>query len=238
MRWLAIAAVAVIAAVSAVAALTVSAGRGDVEWPSMVNADGGLDASGPDVADPANAQAVSGPTPVQLSLYTDYTDPDSARFASVNALVIQGLAQQGAVHISVYPLAVSDDAPEYEAAVRAGNAVACVAEFAQNDLWAFHVGLLAMQPSGETPSLQNADLNAIARDSGVHEIDDVTECIVDGRFSAWVETQSTSASDGGVTEQGIAIDRMPLVLANGDEYTGRVDNSTEFKAFVDARLGV
>ncbi|GGA62832.1 hypothetical protein GCM10011490_11640 [Pseudoclavibacter endophyticus] len=229
-------AVAALAIAVAVAVFALGTGRGSVEWPTMVNADGGLDASGPTVADPANAQAIPAPAPVQLALYTDYTHPDSARFASVNALVIQGLTQQGAVRISLHPLAVSDDPRERGAAVRAGNAVTCVGELSQKDLWAFHVGLLAMQPSEGFANLQNADLKALARDSGVQQIDAVNTCISQGRFGDWIESQSDAALAGGVGDQGTELDRMPLVLANGDAYTGRIDNSTEFRSFLDEHL--
>lgn len=235
-RWL-LAGGALLLVGGAFGVLALMGGRGDVVGPSLADGDGGLDASAPAIDDPSNAQAVSAQTPVQLDVYADYTHPESARFASVNALVIQGLAQQGAVRVSVHPVAISDDPAVNEAALRAANAVTCVGELSQSELWAFHVGLLALQPSQGPAQLQNADLIALARDSGVRDENAVTECITDGSYSQWVAAESAEATQGGVGDEERPLVDMPVVLADGDHYEGRIDNSAEFRDFLSERMG-
>lgn len=226
----------VVLVAAAIFTLTFTASRGDVVGPSSADQDGGLGVNAMNTSASASNGVVAAPPTLRIDLFTDYTDPDSARFASVNALVIQGLAQQGVVEIAVHPVAIGADGPARDASIRAGNAVACVGEHAPKDLWAFHVGLLAMQPSGDLSALQAPELIAVARDSGVHAIEEVSACISQASFADWIERESDDALDAGIGAHGIVLDRMPLVLANGVAYEGRIDSSDEFRTFLDAQL--
>lgn len=237
-RRIGLAAIAIVAAIAGVVAIVLAGGRGDTAVPTAVTAEGGLAVTAQQSqGGVANAQTVTGPEPLSIALYTDYTHPDSARFASSNALVIQGLIQDGAAEVSIFPVAVGDDPESYENAVRVGNAVACVGEHAPKSLWSFQMALLAMQPHGEGAQLRDADLVTVARDSDVQHIDEVTECIDDERFGDWIDETTAAARSEGIGARSIELGRMPAVIVDDALYQGSIDSSVEFRGFVSERIG-
>lgn len=236
-RWrarafaLAAVSLSLVAAVVVAVLLVAGVGRGDMARPASASEDGGLPISvGASLAS-AGATPTASPA-ARVELYTDYTDPGSARFASVNALVIQGLVRQGTIAVRVHPVVVGDTPQARAESLRAGNAVACVGEYAPASLWAYHVVLLALQPSDAEEALGDGDLIALARDTGVSDLGAVSSCIESSRYSAWIETESSQAASTGVGVHGVQLERMPTVLANGVPYEGRVDSSDEFRAFL------
>lgn len=227
-----------VAACAAIATTFAVIGGADVAAPTSVTAEGGLAVSAQQPpAGIANAQTVTGPEPLRIVLYTDYTHPDSARFASSNALVIQGLVQDGAADVSIVPVAVSDEPEARATGVLVGNAVACVSEYAPKSLWSFQMALLAMQPQDDESQLRAPDLVTVARDTGVQNVDAVTDCIGEAQFSEWVETTTADAQQEGVGARSIELGHMPVVLVDDALYQGSIDSSTEFRGFVSDRIG-
>lgn len=214
---------ALVVAASTVAIVLARSGSVADEAPHAAALSGGLP-----VEEHAIAAGAAEGEAAELAIYSDYTHAGSAKFASVNAPIIQSLAERGQVRIAVHPVvAVDGDDDARAGALRAANAVACVAEYSRRDLWNFHVTLLAGGPGAAASALSVEELAWLARDTGVHEIDAVSSCIEAGRFEAWVLEGSATAP----------VTRMPTVLLDGIAYTGSLDSSADFLAFVEAQLG-
>lgn len=229
---------AVLVAAIAIVVVLAAALRGGGEAPSAVGAHGGFTIPAGDQAASHAFVTESAPGPLHLDLFLDYTDAASARFASINAQLIRSYLDRGGIEVSLHPVAVGATGAVRDDALRAGNAVACVGEFAPASLWSFHSVVLASQSDDRDQSLSTDDLIGFARDTGVTSLENVSECIRSDRFAGWIATSSEQAmSDGVGPTQGVELTTVPTVLADGTPYRGDPDNGEAFREFLAARAG-
>lgn len=170
---------------------------------------------------------------VTVDIYTDYSSADGAGFLSVNDLLLRGLLDSGRMAVRIHPIALPAlSGGDGEYAVRAAGAATCVAEFAPESFWEFHVSLFANQPMGDMAALSDDELVDLATDSRVGSIRQVEECVRDGWFTDWVRERSSAAQQAG----GPVVDRLPTVRIGDAAYTGPIMSSSSFRAFIDANV--
>lgn len=191
--------------------------------PAGVDGEGGI----PVASGRGETTAVT-TTPMALTIYTDYSSNDAATFLTVNDLFMRGLLDAGTATIAIHPVALPElSSGDGEYALRAANAAACVAEYASDSFWEFHVALFANQPTGPVSSASDDDLVELAAGSGVGRMGEVGACIREGTFAPWVQDRSADAAVAG----GV-VDRIPVVVADGRVYEGSISSNTEFRAFL------
>ncbi|RWZ52642.1 hypothetical protein ELQ90_01445 [Labedella phragmitis] len=178
-------------------------------------------------AEPVATEEGMAENQVNMRLYVDYSDADAATFSTANLEQVQQWVTAGYASLEVHPVALSGDGY----GLRAANAAACVASFAPDDFLTVHTTLIAEQAdaSGGTPT--NEDLAALVATAGA-TIDGVEECITDGRFTGWVEGATERATTGTLPNSSATLESGSLLLVNGEEYTGAIDDPAQVIAFI------
>ena len=119
----------------------------------------------------------------------------------------------------------------YDYALRAANALACVANGDPNQALAVNDALFAAQPTFGTSGLSDDQLVDLVSTAGV-TASGVDKCLRSHHYERWV-TQATERASLAVPFDGVdALTTAPLVLVAGHQYPGAVDDSNAFLDFV------
>ncbi|RUQ98031.1 thioredoxin domain-containing protein [Labedella endophytica] len=169
---------------------------------------------------------------VNLRLYVDYSDPDAAVFTAANLEQVQQWVTAGYASLEVHPVAPSGDG----FALRAANAAACVASYAPDSFLTAHTALLAEQENATADSPSNEELATVVSTAGV-TIEGVDECITDGSYDGWVEGATARATAGTLPGSDATLAAGSVLLVNGEEYTGALDDPASVIAFITEVLG-
>lgn len=164
---------------------------------------------------------------VSLRLYVDYSDPDAVAFSAANLEQVQQWITAGYASLEVHPVALSGDG----FGLRAANAAACVGSYAPDSFLAAHTALLSAQADATETSPSNEDLATLVTGAGV-TIDGVEECITDGSYDGWVTGATERATAGTLPGSDATLSRGSLLLVNGQEYTGAIDDPASVIAFI------
>jgi protein-disulfide isomerase len=230
--------VAVLAVVAVVAMIVVSSIRPPSNGPANMASDGIVIGQGL-VAQPTEAlDAGADPVPTaedpavaQIRVYVDYLCPFCGDFERANAEQIKSLLESGAATVEIHPIAIlSGRSAGTQYSLRAANAAACVADTAPDSFWAFNSALFADQPAEGTPGLTDDELIALAETAGAA---DVADCIENQDFAGWVESATDRATSGPLPNASIEkVTETPTILVNERRYTGSLEDTEEFRAFV------
>lgn len=119
----------------------------------------------------------------------------------------------------------------YDYALRAANAVACVANGDPNQVLAVNDALFAAQPTFGTAGLSDDQMVALTTKAGV-TAGGVEKCIRSHHYERWV-TQATARVSAAVPFTGVkALTTAPLVVVAGHQYTSAVDDANAFLGLV------
>ena len=187
--------------------------------------------------DPIANERESGVLDIQM--YVDYLCPFCGAFEITNGEYLASLLENGGATIEIHPIAILDRLSQgTKYSTRAVNAVACTANYSPDKAYAFHTALFTNQPAENTPGLSDDEMIALAEGAGVGSLDDVSSCIKNQSFKAWVSASSARALNGPIPGSDIEkVTGTPTVLVNGQKYPGAVDDLASFQAFVIQAAG-
>ncbi len=176
---------------------------------------------------------------LNIQMYVDYLCPFCGAFEATNGEYLTSLLENGGATIEIHPIAILDRLSQgTKYSTRAVNAMACVANYSPNQAYDFHMGLFSNQPAENTPGLSDDEMITIAETAKVNALDDVSACIKNQEFKAWVSTSSARALNGPIPNSDIEkVTGTPTVLVNGQKYPGAVDDLASFQAFVIQAAG-
>lgn len=149
---------------------------------------------GPDGTDELAGLVLGTEGPV-VEVFEDYVCPFCARLELTSGATLRASALGGEFRLVIHPIAfLTEDSP------RAANASACVYQHAEQEQWvSFHEGMYARQDPSESVGQYATDvLLDLAAEVGVDSAE-VTACIEDGTYTAWVAALTEQAFSRGVT---------------------------------------
>jgi len=167
---------------------------------------------GPDGTDELAGLVLGTEGPV-VEVFEDYVCPFCARLELTSGATLRASALGGEFRLVIHPLAfLTEDSP------RAANASACVYQHAEQEQWvSFHEAVYAQQDPSESVGQYATDvLLDLAAEVGVDSAE-VTACIEDGTYTAWVAALTEQAFSRGVTGtptvavEGTITDPSPLL---------------------------
>ena len=221
-------ALAIIAAAAAVVIVIVSFAQPPARGPRNMQSDGvriGADLkaerTAPLAADDEPIEAPANPAGVvDIRMYIDYSDPNAAEFMGANGDQIATWLTSGVATFELHPIALpATTANTSHYALRAANAVACVAELSPDSSFAFSQKLLLQTPDPDSDGLDDARLVAIAKSAEVTGLSRVEDCIDEGRFTKWVQAASARAVNGPIPGADIdTISSIPTVIIDGKRF--------------------
>lgn len=177
---------------------------------------------------------------VDIKIYYDYLCPNCGLFQERNGDQIRELIANEAATVEYHPIAIfTSKSAGTQYSLRAANAAACVAEYAPDRFFDFHVALFADQPEENTPGLADDELIELAYEVGVPENRRFDTCVTDQRFRRWVNDATRRALDGPIPGTDVAsVESTPTIIVNGTQfaYTTAFDPN-EFAQFVAAATG-
>jgi protein-disulfide isomerase len=179
---------------------------------------------------------------VSIRIYLDYFCPVCNAFETANKSQITKWLKTGAATIEIHPISFLDRSSlgtRYSS--RAANAGGCVANYAPDDYWAFTEEMYAKQPTENTVGLSNAQIIAVAKTAKVHNLSQVSSCINDEKFKAWVTAATNRATAGPLPDSSVkTVTGTPTVIVDGVEYpinNDDVASAAAFAAFVEQTAG-
>ncbi|MDQ1552022.1 MAG: hypothetical protein QOD50_1444 [Actinomycetota bacterium] len=179
---------------------------------------------------------------VSIRIYLDYFCPVCNAFETANKSQITSWLKNGAATIEIHPISFLDRSSlgtRYSS--RAANAGGCVANYAPNDYWAFTEEMYVKQPAEDTAGLSNAQIIAVAKTAKVHNLSQVSSCINDEKFKAWVTAATNRATAGPLPDSSVkTVTGTPTVIVDGVEYpitSDDVSSAAAFAAFVEQTAG-
>lgn len=183
---------------------------------------------------------------LDIRVYLDYMCPICGSFEKANAEQISKLVRDGTATLEIHPVAILDRASMgTKFSTRAANATACVANFSPDNFFDFSAILFENQPEENTAGLDDETLIAFAKEVGVSKFTNVSSCIKDQRFKAWVAAATDRFINNPIPNVATQPPQpgTPTIYVNGQLYEYTYDQTTrefdpqEFAAFLVKVLG-
>lgn len=186
----------------------------------------------------APAEPAVTPTPtdapaVDIRVYVDYLSTGSRDFQVANVKQLSEWVDEGAARLTYYPVAMltaKSNGTKYS--LRAAAASACVAQHAPDYFFAFNQALLTQQPEVDSDGYSDSELAALAIATGLDGAKLVRSCIEDQSYATWAKLATERALQELPDTDGMALTGTPMVLVNGTQYVGKLDDPKEFAQFV------
>ncbi|WP_109210178.1 MULTISPECIES: thioredoxin domain-containing protein [Microbacterium] len=170
---------------------------------------------------------------VDIRVYVDYLSTGSRDFQLANMKQLSEWVENGAATLTYYPVAMltaKSNGTKYS--LRAAGAAACVAQNSPEYFFAFNDALLRQQPDVDSDGMTDAELAALALATGVDGPKVVRACIEEQSYTSWAKTATEQALKGLPGTDGASLTGTPMVLVNGTQYVGKLDDPKEFAQFV------
>jgi protein-disulfide isomerase len=179
---------------------------------------------------------------VSIRIYLDYFCPVCNAFETANKSQLTSWLEKGAVTLEIHPISILDRSSLGTAySTRAANAAACVANYAPDDFWTFTQEMYVKQPTEDTVGLSNSQILAVIKDAKVHDISQITPCVNNEKFKAWVSSATTRALNGPLPDSSVkSVTGTPTVIVDGVSYPitdADVSSASAFAAFVEQTAG-
>jgi protein-disulfide isomerase len=210
---------------------------------------GGVGSEGADVnGSPEGEASTTTPTPepeptptatpteapaVEIRVYVDYLSTGSREFQLANMKQLSEWVDDDAATLTYYPVAMltaKSNGTKYS--LRAAGAAACVAQHAPDYFFAFNDALLRQQPEVDSDGYSDSELAAMAIATGLDGPKVVRACIEEQSYASWAKTATDRALQELPGTDGAALTGTPMVLVNGTQYVGKLDDPKEFAQFV------
>lgn len=208
--------------------------------PDDVGANGSVQGDAAPTAQPTETAAEATPTPtptaaptVDIRVYVDYLSTGARDFQRANMPQLSDWVSQSAATLTYYPVAMltaKSNGTKYS--LRAAGAAACVAQHAPDYFFAFNNALLERQPEVDSDGYSDSELAALAIATGLDGPKVVRSCIEDQSYVSWAKTATERALKELPGSDGVALTATPMVLVNGIQYVGALDDPKEFAQFV------
>lgn len=163
----------------------------------------------------------------------DYLSSGSRDFQVANVKQLSQWVDSGAATLTYYPVAMltaKSNGTKYS--LRAAGAAACVAQNSPDYFFAFNNALLTQQPGVDSDGLSDPELADLAQAVGVDGPKVVRSCIESQSYTPWVKTATEQALKELPDSGGVALTATPMILVNGTQYVGKIDDPKEFAQFV------
>ena len=172
---------------------------------------------------------------VNIRIYIDYLCPFCKDFEQANAEQLEGYIETGAATVEIHPLAIlTSRAQGYS--LRAANAAACVANYSPDRFWAFNQLMFENQPAEQTAGLADSEIIDLAEEAEVVGQSSIADCITEERYKSWVNAATDRVLAGDIPNSNVDnVEGTPIVIVNGKQYRGAIDDPNEFAAFVLAQ---
>jgi protein-disulfide isomerase len=184
-------------------------------------------------SDPVPTDTAALDSAVNIVTYLDYACPYCNQFETTNAEQIDGWVTGGQASLEIHPIAILDRqflGTKYS--TRAANAAACVASLEPDAFRDVNAALFANQPKEGTSGLSDKELTSIVAGAGASS-GKVASCISDRTYGSWVTAATERATSGELASDTVTqFAGTPLVLVNGQQYTGALDDAAAFATFV------
>jgi len=170
---------------------------------------------------------------VDIRVYVDYLSSGSRDFQVANVKQLSKWVDTGAATLTYYPVAMltaKSNGTKYS--LRAAAAAACVAQNSPEYFFAFNNALLTQQPGVDSDGLSDPELADLAQAVGVDGPKVVRTCIESQSYTSWVKTATEQALNELPDSGGVALTATPMILVNGTQYVGKIDDPKEFAQFV------
>jgi len=170
---------------------------------------------------------------VDIRVYVDYLSTGSRDFQLANMKQLSEWVDDGAATLTYYPVAMltaKSNGTKYS--LRAAGAAACVAQHSPDYFFAFNDALLRQQPEVDSDGFSDSELAALAIATGLDGPKVVRACIEDQSYASWAKTATERALKELPGTGGAALTGTPMVLVNGTQYVGKLDDPKEFAQFV------
>jgi len=236
--------VAVAAIIAGVVLTGIANESGQSQTPTNLTANNGIliGAGGQAILDgkiPAPIATPAATNTVHIVTYIDYQCPYCAQFENANLKQIKGWLDTGFATLEIRPLSFLDGrgSPNTYSS-RAANAALAVAKFAPNKYFAFNEALFLNQPAENTKGPENDALIKLANQLGIKGAG--FEAAVNNKdFGKWITATTSKSLSSPVADSNptVNLDGTPLVLVNGQSYTGAIDNAAQFSQFVTGIAG-
>lgn len=188
----------------------------------------------------AETEATPTPTPtptaapaVDIRVYVDYLSTGARDFQLANMPQLSDWVSEGAATLTYYPVAMltaKSNGTKYS--LRAAGAAACVAQHSPDYFFAFNNALLERQPEVDSDGYSDSEIAALAIATGVDGPKVVRSCIEDQSYVSWAKTATERALKELPGSDGAALTATPMVLVNGTQYVGALEDPKEFAQFV------
>lgn len=187
------------------------------------------------------------PTDVlDIRVYVDYMCPICGAFEAANADQIKKLVRDGAATLEIHPVAILDRlAMGTKYSSRASNAAACVANYSPDNFFDFSAILFEHQPEENSAGLDDDTIVALAKEVGVSKFTNVSSCIKEQSFKAWVKASTDRFTNNPFPNTVPQPEKKgtPTIVVNGQLYPYTYDPTTgafdpqEFASFLVQVLG-
>lgn len=170
---------------------------------------------------------------VDIRVYVDYLSTGSHDFQVSNVQQLSKWVNEGAATLTYYPVAMltaKSNGTKYS--LRAAAAAACVATHSPDTFFAFNNALLAEQPAVDSDGYTDVEIADIAQARGAESPKIVRSCIEKQEFASWAKSATERALQGLPDTKDVALTGTPMVLVNGIQYVGALNDPKEFAQFV------
>lgn len=184
-------------------------------------------------AEPTPTPTATEKPAVDIRVYVDYLSTGSRDFQVANVQQLSEWVNEGAATLSYYPVAMltaKSNGTKYS--LRAAGAAACVAQHSPDYFFAFNNTLLTQQPDVESDGYTDSELAAMAIATGLDGPKAVRSCIEGQSYVTWARTATERALKELPGLDGVSLTSTPMVLVNGTQYVGALDDPKEFAQFV------
>lgn len=187
----------------------------------------------PEPAEPSPTATPTDAPAVEIRVYVDYLSTGSRDFQLANMKQLSEWVDDGAATLTYYPVAMltaKSNGTKYS--LRAAGAAACVAQHSPDYFFAFNDALLRQQPEVDSDGYSDSELAALAIATGLDGAKVVRACIEEQSYASWAKTATEQALKELPGTDGAALTGTPMVLVNGTQYVGKLDDPKEFAQFV------
>jgi protein-disulfide isomerase len=172
-----------------------------------------------------------------ITLYEDLQCPYCQQFEQTNMSQITQWLDAGLAQLEIHPINYLTSPANGKYSLRAGNAVACVANYDPSKFLAVNTALYAQQPQEGTGGLSNEKILSILKSAGASS-SSITKCVNDVRFTDWLNAATTRATTKKLPNSSITtFTGTPTVIVNGQQYKGSLTDANTFASFVESTVG-
>ncbi|GAA4159707.1 thioredoxin domain-containing protein [Gryllotalpicola daejeonensis] len=243
--------VALVAVVAIVTVVLVTSIRPPHRGPANMASDGVMIGAGLKAERSPARAADAKPTPhaldttgqvVNITTYVDYLCQYCGQFERTNNEQIRKLVDSGAATLEIHPLPfyANRSAQGTQYSLRASNAAACVANYSPDSFFDFNRLMFEHEPGQTTAGLTDARITAYAKQAGAQPMSSIKSCITNRTYENWAQAALDRASTGPLPNsevKKVTADSLPLVLVDGQRYTGSVTEASDFRAFIQQAQG-